>query len=56
MAEKLLIFKRDLFDGVISIVLVPDIWSLSLDIQNNMFSMDKNSIQAGIADKTVSVG
>jgi len=45
--------------GVISLVLVPDIWSLSLepaDIHNDIFSTDKNSIQAGIADKTVGMG
>jgi hypothetical protein len=45
--------------GAISLVLVPDIWSLSLepaDIHKDIFSADKNSIQAGIEDKTVGVG
>jgi hypothetical protein len=42
-----------------SAVTVPDNWSLSeepADIHNDIFSTDKNSIPAGIADKSVGVG
>jgi hypothetical protein len=59
LAEKTLIFKSDLLIGVISLVLIPDIWSLLLkpvDIHNDIFSADKNSIQAEIVDKTVGFG